>query len=163
MLTFRHETLKEWQNPSLQTCLSGTKRDLPRKSKSLKYTDNHLRLFIYGTLKKGFWNIEPATANPLADTRTQNTIELSESGMKRPKGDWALVLRELMTFVNPGFDLLPIDRLEAFQPNGRCVYVRFLVAVDMSDLTHPVWLYNYKLSHNAGKIASGYWRPAKWD
>lgn len=76
----------------------------------MKNNDNHLRLFVYGTLKRGFWNhdqfctraisIEPATtwgwlyhlpagfpalevpdcsilahgtADPLADTRTQNT------------------------------------------------------------------------------------------
>lgn len=98
----------------------------------MKNNDNHLRLFVYGTLKKGFWNfdqfctraisIEPATtwgrlyqlpagfpalevpescilatgtADPLADTRTQNTIELPENGMTRPEGDWDLVHGEL--------------------------------------------------------------------
>ena len=82
----------------------------------MKNNDSHLRLFVYGTLKKGFWNfdrfctraisIEPATiwgrlyqlpagfpalevpessilatgtADPLADTRTQNIIELPEN------------------------------------------------------------------------------------
>ena len=82
--------------------------------------DNHLRLFVYGPLKKGFWNfdrfctrtisIEPATtwgrlyhlpagfpalevpessvlaigtADPLADTRTQNIIELPENARRR--------------------------------------------------------------------------------
>jgi len=110
----------------------------------MKNNDNHLRLFVYGTLKKGFWNfdrfctrairIEPATtwgrlyllpagfpalevpessilatgtADPLADTRTQNTIELPENAMTRPEGDWDLVHGELMTFANPGFDLPP--------------------------------------------------------
>jgi len=108
----------------------------------MKNNDNHLRLFVYGTLKKGFWNfdrfctraisIEPATtwgrlyqlpagfpalevpesgvlvtgtADPLADTRTQNTIELPENAMNRPEGDWDLVHGELMTFANPAFDL----------------------------------------------------------
>jgi len=37
---------------------------------------------------------------------------------RRPTGDWDLVHGELMTFANPGFDLSPIDRLEAFEPNG---------------------------------------------
>lgn len=163
----------------------------------MKNNDNHLRLFVYGTLKKGFWNhdrfctraisIEPAstwgrlyhlpagfpalevpessilvtgTADPLADTRTQNTIELAENAMPRPEGDWDLVHGELMTFANPGFDLPPIDRLEAFDPNGRCVYTRVLVAVESKDLIRPVWLYNYKLGHNAERIASGRWYPA---
>ncbi len=35
-----------------------------------------------------------------------------------------LVHGELITFANPGLDRLPIDRLEAFDPNGRCVYTR---------------------------------------
>jgi gamma-glutamylcyclotransferase (GGCT)/AIG2-like uncharacterized protein YtfP len=164
----------------------------------MKNNDSHLRLFVYGTLKKGFWNfdrfctraisIEPATtwgklyqlpagfpalevpescilaagtADPLADTRTQNTIELPENAMTRPEGDWDLVHGELMTFANPGFDLPPIDRLEAFDPNGRCVYTRVLVAVETNDLIRPVWLYNYKLGHNMERIASGRWYPAK--
>ena len=163
----------------------------------MKNNDNHLRLFVYGTLKKGFWNhdrfctraisIEPATTwgrlyqlpagfpalevpessilttgtdDPLADTRTQSAIELPEYGMTRPEGDWCLVHGELMTFANPGFDLPPIDRLEAFDPNGRCVYTRILVAVETNDLIRPVWLYNYKLGHNTERIASGRWYPA---
>jgi len=58
------------------------------------------------------------TADPLADTRTQNAIDLPEYGMTRPEGDWDLAHGELMTFANPGFDLPPIDRLEAFDPNA---------------------------------------------
>ena len=152
----------------------------------MKNNDNHLRLFVYGTLKKGFWNfdrfctraisIEPATtwgrlyqlpagfpalevpessilstgtADPLADTRTQNAIELPENSMTRPEGDWDLVHGELMTFANPGFDLPPIDRLEAFDPNGRCVYTRVLVAVETNDLIRPVWLYTMQQPENA--------------
>ena len=164
----------------------------------MKNNDSHLRLFVYGTLKKGFWNfdrfctraisIEPATiwgrlyqlpagfpalevpessilvtgtADPLADTRTQNTIELAENAMTRPEGDWDLVHGELMTFSNPGFDLPSIDRLEAFDPNGRSMYQRVLVAVETNDLIRPVWLYNYKLGHNAERIASGGWHLSR--
>ena len=163
----------------------------------MKNNDNHLRLFVYGTLKRGFWNhdrfctrvtsIEPAatwgrlyqlpagfpalevpessilatgTSDPLADSRTQDTIQLPENAMTRPEGDWDLAHGELMTFANPGFDLPPIDRLEAFDPNGRCVYTRVLVAVETNDLIRPVWLYNYKLGHNMERIASGRWYPA---
>ncbi len=45
-----------------------------------------------------------------------------------------------MTFTNTGFDLPPIDRLEAFDPNGRCVYERVPVEVETNDLNRPVWL-----------------------
>ena len=89
------------------------------------------------------------TADPLADTRTQNVIELPENAMKCPEGDWDLVHGELMTFANPSFDLPPINRLEAFDPNGRCVYKRVLVAVESNDLIRPVWLYHYNFVHNA--------------
>ena len=161
----------------------------------MKNNDNHLRLFVYGTLKKGFWNFDrfctltisieiattwgrlyqlpagfPAlevpessilatgTDDPLADTRTQNTTELPENAMARPEGDWDLVHGELMTFANPGFDLPPIDRMEAFDPNGRCVYTRVLVAVETNDLIQPVWLYHYNPGHDAERITSGKWR-----
>jgi len=63
-----------------------------------------------------------------------------------------------MTSPNPGFDLPPIDRLEAFDPNGRCIYKRVLVATRSNDLIRPVWRYHYNLGHNAVRIASGQWR-----
>jgi gamma-glutamylcyclotransferase (GGCT)/AIG2-like uncharacterized protein YtfP len=69
--------------------------------------------------------------------------------MTRPEGDWDLVHGELMTFANPGFDLPPIDRLEAFDPNGRCVYTRVLVAVETNDLIRPVWLYTMQPPENS--------------
>jgi len=87
-----------------------------------------------------------------------NTIELPENAMPRPEGDWDLVHGELMTFANPGFDLPPIDRLEAFDPNGRCVYTRVLVAVEVNDLIRPAWLYHYNPGHNTERITSGKWR-----
>mgnify|MGYP006285274339 CR=1 FL=1 len=86
------------------------------------------------------------TADPLADTQTQNTIELPENAMTQPEGDWDLVHGELMTFANPDFYLPPIDRLEAFDPNGRSVYKRVLVAVEANDLIRPVWLHTMQLA-----------------
>lgn len=88
------------------------------------------------------------TTDPLADTRTQNTIELPENAMTRPEGDWDLVHGELMTFANPGFDLPPIDRLEAFDPNGRSMYQRVLVAVETNDLIRLVWLHTIQPPEN---------------
>lgn len=169
-----------------------------------------IRLFVYGTLKKGFRNhdrfcsnaisIEPATtwgrlyqlpagfpalevptisilatgtADPLADTRTQNETKIPQSALKlfsnnphsainnQQSSDWDLVHGELMTFTNPGFDLPPIDRLEAFNPNGRCVYKRVLMAVETENQIRPVWLYHYNIGHNAERIASGRWYLSK--
>ena len=152
-----------------------------------------LRLFVYGTLKRGYWNhqrfcaqarsIEPAvvwgrlyhlhagfpalevpeglilargTADPLADARRQQEIGTPRFG--RPTGDWDLIHGELVTFNDPLRDLPPIDRLEAFDPNGRCVYTRVLVAVESKDLIRPVWLYHYNPGHDAERITSGRWR-----
>jgi len=81
------------------------------------------------------------------------------SAISNPQSnDWDLVHGELMTFANLGFDLPPIDRLEAFDPNGRCVYTRVLVAVETSYLIRPVWLYHYNPGHNTEQITSGKWR-----
>ena len=79
------------------------------------------------------------TADPVVDTQTQNTIQLSENAMTRREGDWDLVHGELMTFTNPGFDLPSIDQLEAFDPNARGMYLRVLVTVEVNDLIRPVW------------------------
>lgn len=110
------------------------------------------------------------TTDPLADTRKQNETKIPQSALKlfsnnphsainnHQSNDWNLVHGELMTFANPGYDLPPIDRLEAFDPNGRCVYTRVLVAVETNDLIRPVWLYHYNPGHNAERITSGKWR-----
>jgi hypothetical protein len=54
-------------------------------------------------------------------------------------------------------DLPLIDRLEAFDPNGRSMFQRVLVAVESNDFIQPVWLYRYNLGHNAERIPSGKW------
>ncbi len=70
---------------------------------------------------------------------------------------WPGVHGELMTFANPGFDLPPINRLEAFDPNGRCVYTRVLAAVETNDLIRPVWLCHCNPGHDTERITSGKW------
>ena len=144
----------------------------------MKNNENHLRLFVYGTLKRGFWNhdrfcsqaisIEPATTwgrlyhlpagfpalevpetcilahgteDPIADARTQNSMELPDNAMTRPDGNWDLIHGEMMTFANPAFDLPPIDRLEGFNPNSQSMYQRVLVAVSSENHIRLVWLY----------------------
>jgi gamma-glutamylcyclotransferase (GGCT)/AIG2-like uncharacterized protein YtfP len=162
-------------------------------------TNQQLRIFVYGTLKRGYWNhdrfcsqavhIEPATtwgrlyhlpagfpaleipdcrilahgtADPLADTQIQNNIELPENAMKRPDGDWGLIHGDLITFNNPGIDLPPIDRLEGFSPEGRSMYKRVLVAVNLREVTTSAWAYidmGSLLIHTGRSVKSGKWSP----
>jgi len=103
-------------------------------------------------------------AKALVDIRTQNTIELPEYGMTRPEGDWDLVHGELMTFFNPGFDLPPIDRLEAFDPNGRSMYQRVLVVAEYQDRLFSCWTY-HGLDHilrSILRLPRGYWDGKKF-
>jgi hypothetical protein len=79
--------------------------------------------------------------------------------MTRPEGDWDLVHREL---ANPGFDLPPIDRLEAFNPNGRCIYKRVLMAVESQDCLCACW---YGLAHilrGSVRLSDGHWDGKKF-
>jgi gamma-glutamylcyclotransferase (GGCT)/AIG2-like uncharacterized protein YtfP len=80
--------------------------------------------------------------------------------MYRPEGDWDLIHGELITFANPTFDLLPIDRLEGFNPSGRSMYRQVLVAVSSENQIRPVWLHHYDLGHNGQRIPSGQWNQA---
>ena len=89
--------------------------------------------------------------------KTQNTIHLPKNAMSRPGGDWDLVHGELMTFANPGFDLPTIDRLEAFDPNGRCVYKRVLVVLDVYSEVTLCWTYKYEATNN-GERTNGNWK-----
>ena len=163
----------------------------------MKNNDNHLRLFVYGTLKKGFWNfdrfctravsIEPATtwgrlyqlpagfpalevpessilatgtADPLADTRTQNAIQLPENAMTRPEGDWDLIHGELVTFSDPQRDLPPIDQLEGFRPGGHSMYQRVMVAVLSGRTSITAWTYRMPRIDTGSRLGSGVWhRP----
>ena len=77
--------------------------------------------------------------------------------MPRPEGDWDLVHGDLMTFANPGFDLPPIDRLEAFDPNGRCIYTRVLVAVESNGDQRGCWTYTMKDYVGRERLNSGSW------
>ena len=63
----------------------------------------------------------------------------------------------ILTFTNPGFDLPPIDRLEAFDPNGRCVYTRVLVAIDVYGEVTLGWTYKYEAMNN-GERTNGNWQ-----
>jgi len=62
-----------------------------------------------------------------------------------------------MTFANLGFDLPPIDRLEAFDPNGRCVYTQVLVAVESNGDQRCCWTYTMKDYMGRERLTSGSW------
>ncbi|MEM9423317.1 MAG: gamma-glutamylcyclotransferase [Spirochaetota bacterium] len=91
------------------------------------------------------------TTDPLVDTQTQNTIEPPK--MAQPQGDWDMVHGELLTFANPSLDLPPIDQLEEFNPDGRSMYQRVLVAAQSRDGIQAVWLYRQKSVLNGKRIA----------
>ena len=146
-----------------------------------------LRLFVYGTLKRGYWNhqrfcaqarsIEPAvvwgrlyhlhagfpalevpeglilaraTADPLADARRQQEIDIPRFG--RPTGDWDLIHGELVTFTDPQRDLPPIDRLEGFRPCGHSMYQRVMVAAECRNASIAAWIYRMARVTNGERI-----------
>jgi gamma-glutamylcyclotransferase (GGCT)/AIG2-like uncharacterized protein YtfP len=79
-------------------------------------------------------------------------------------GDWGRVYGELLTFANPGFDLPPIDRLEAFNPDGRSMYRRVLVAVKTQGGPFSCWTY-HGLDHilrGSLHLPDGYWDGKKF-
>lgn len=47
-----------------------------------------------------------------------------------------------MTFANPGFDLPPINRLEAFNPEDRSMYQGVLLAIESQDCLLTCWTYH---------------------
>ena len=82
---------------------------------------------------------------------------MSLNTMTQPEGDWDLVHGELVTFGNPGFDLPPIDRLGAFDPNGRCVYKRVLLPLCVCGKLMLAWTYKYEITNN-GERTNGNWK-----
>jgi len=97
------------------------------------------------------------TVDPIADARTQNSAELSGNAMTQPDGDWDLVHGEIITFDDPALGLLPIDRLEGFNPNGQSMYQRVLVAVKCQDCLHSCWTYTMKDYAGRKRLTSGSW------
>lgn len=140
-----------------------------------------LRCFVYGTLKRGYWNhesfcggavsIEQATLRgrlyelpsgiPMlqvpeddiiavgtvdvpTDTRLQAEFTCNGSHNVAPDRSncWSRILGELMTFNDPQIRLPRLDRLEGFNPSGRCLYRRVLVPVQIDGAgTLYAWCY----------------------
>jgi len=56
------------------------------------------------------------------------------------EGDWEQIAGEVLSFDDPEARLPELDRLEDFQPEGRSLYHRALVAVHALEI-EPVWTY----------------------
>ena len=91
-----------------------------------------------------------ATADPLADARRQQEIDIPRFG--RPTGDWDLIHGELVTFTDPQRDLPPIDRLEGFRPCGHSMYQRVMVAAECRNASIAVWIYRMARVTNGERI-----------
>ena len=104
-----------------------------------------LRLFVYGTLKRGYWNHQRFCALALS-------IE--------PTCDWDLIHGGLVTFTDPQRDLPPIDRLEGFRPGGHSMYQRVMVAVLCGRTSITAWTYRMPRIDTGNRLGTGVWhRP----
>lgn len=118
---------------------------------------------IYG-LKYGFPALEipeeaplaHGSADPLADARRQQLP--GTPALRRPKGDWDLVQGELVTLADPLRDLPAIDRLEAFRPGARSLYLRSLVPVQTDSGVVAGWVYWMRRVGSGERLRSGIWR-----
>jgi gamma-glutamylcyclotransferase (GGCT)/AIG2-like uncharacterized protein YtfP len=155
-----------------------------------------IRLFVYGTLKRGGWNhdrfchsaikIETATVwgrlfhlpagfpalvihessilaagtgDPLADAAVQADFAAriaAGTGQSHPEGDWDLVKGEIITLGTPDRELPPIDRLEGFHHDNRCMYQRVLVIAQTKKAKQPAWVYSMSEAPE-GKRLQGEW------
>lgn len=117
---------------------------------------------LYG-LKYGFPALEiPAhlpllhgSRDPEADLDHQ--LAVSPLNVNRPEGDWDQVHGELITLVNPRRDLPPVDRLEAFRPGRRSLYLRSLVPVQTDRGVVAGWVYWMQRVGSGQRLRSGRW------
>jgi gamma-glutamylcyclotransferase (GGCT)/AIG2-like uncharacterized protein YtfP len=84
------------------------------------------------------------TTNPTTDAELQNKTKLEHQTLTKPTGDWDKITGELITFADPETNLQPIDRLEAFNPNGWSLYERVLIPAETAGAVRPVWVYDFK-------------------
>ena len=159
-----------------------------------------LKLFVYGTLKRGYRNhqdfcqgfvavreatvrgrlyegpgypilevpdaeiLAQGSTDHLADAATQARLSHQEqAGLQQlPEGTtgdtWDTVYGEMFTFDDPRTRLPSIDRLEGFDPGGRCLYRRVLVPASVERIRQLAWVYVVEnLGIGSHRIASGRW------
>lgn len=121
----------------------------------MKNNDSHLRLFVYGTLKKGFWNFDRFCTRAISIEPATTWGRLYHL----PAGFPALEVPESSILVTA-----TADRLEAFDPNGRSMYQRVLVAAECQDQLLSCWTY-HGLNHilrGSSRFSNGYWDGKKF-
>lgn len=101
------------------------------------------------------------TKDPLADAKTQAKYASERLSMPVPAGpDDGFVQGEILTFDDPSRALPPLDALEEYEPDGPCLYNRFLVAAcDENAIISPVWIYTMTPPVKGQRIVSGLWLP----
>lgn len=71
--------------------------------------------------------------------------------------NWGIVHGQVLTFPYPGHQLEGMDRLEGFQPGGRCLYQRVLATARWNGQTGPVWAYVKSDLQGKRRILNGKW------
>jgi gamma-glutamylcyclotransferase (GGCT)/AIG2-like uncharacterized protein YtfP len=115
-----------------------------------------LRLFVYGTLKWGYWNHQRfcAQARSVEPAVVWGRLYHLNAGFPALEVPEGLILargtadpladasRQQVTFTDPQRDLPPIDRLEGFRPGGHSMYQRVMVAVLVNRTPCAAWIYD---------------------
>ena len=143
-------------------------------------TSGMLKLFVYGTLKRGYWNHDAFCEGVLEIREAQvrgclyeapgfPVLEVPDEdvlahGTADPladlatQGAWGAVYGELITFDDPETRLPPIDRLEGFRPGGRSLYRRVLVPATVDGARELAWVYTVEATRiKRRRIVSGRW------
>jgi gamma-glutamylcyclotransferase (GGCT)/AIG2-like uncharacterized protein YtfP len=98
--------------------------------------------------------------DPLADAAIQarTASELVNNPVHHQSpGDWDLIHGELITFINPVYDLPPIDGLEGFSPGQQSLYQRVLVPVGVDLKISCAWTYVFSEASRHPRLPNGIW------
>jgi len=137
-------------------------------------TNGMLRLFVYGTLKRGFWNhdrfcrgvlavedavvrgrlFETSSGIPVLEVPEEDILAV---GTTNPLADVATQARIVARMANS--EPSP-DRLEGYQLGGPCLYRRVLVPVRVNGTVLPTWLYvvGDRWTGRFKELTGGIWR-----
>ena len=140
----------------------------PRESPRMN-TSDMLRLFVYGTLKRGYWTHtrfaracwrsgrrEFAAVSTRAQASRSSRCRTRTSS---PAGAWGAVYGELLTFDDPKSHLPGIDRLEGFRPGGPSLYrQRAGPPATVNGARELAWVYTVETTRiKRRRIVSGCW------
>lgn len=132
-----------------------------------------LRLFVYGTLKRGFGNHRRYCGGLLAAHEARvwgrlyllpasyPALEVPEEcmdGASTQVGHWGWVHGELLEFPSDSLVLDSLDKLEGYAPGiPDSLYMRVMVAVHTAQSTHTAWTYVQRAPIKGKRLESGHW------